>query len=415
MAYLREKLEEMKDRKRTKKERKAKWENWVKTQAMFYKKTSTNYKKWENFESDSTDSDEKEPILPEHDPGFKAMEADMNERKKKRQRDTKEANICKERGNKRLKMGLYKTAEKDYTDGLELRKDMLPLYSNRALARNKLEKWQGAIDDCTRILEYCEVFDDGFSKNPDLCFKALIRRAVAFRGQRDYKIAQIDIEESLKLYADQPEAIKLKQLNEEDIELEERISKIMEQRDGLSDKEFIDFTIEYLIGQKDEEIKIEEGKTETLYCKHPIKTEDAVKLSELLKKSSDLLWYFIKNKGLLVLKDSFEFNTEGINILDAILESDEKAKEEFQKVKGYEALIDYLYGRSKTPETKSLEASIVKQVFQILEDATLNEFVRTQLAEKKRIKDLFIAVLKTLDLDENISLFGTLISFGSNL
>lgn len=259
------------------------------------------------------------------------------------------------------------------------------------------------------------MFDDGFSKKPDLCFKALIRRSVAFRGQRDYTLAQLDIVEALKLFPDQLEAVKLKQLNEEDIELEERILKIMEQRDGLSDKEFIDFTIEYLIGEKDEEIKIEEGKTETLYCKHPIGPEDSKKLSELLTKSSDLLWYFIKNKGLLVLKDSFGYNTEGINILDKILEKDEKAKEEFQKVKGYEALIDYLYGRSKTPETKSLESSIVKHVFQILEDATLNEFVRNQLSEKKRIKDLFIAVLKALDLDDNISLFGTLISFGSNL
>lgn len=78
----------------------------------------------------------------------------MNDRNKRRQRDAKEANICKDRGNQRLKMGLYKTAEKDYTDGLELRKDILPLYSNRALARNKLEKWEGAIDDCTRVLEY---------------------------------------------------------------------------------------------------------------------------------------------------------------------------------------------------------------------------------------------------------------------
>ena len=34
-----------------KKERRAKWENWKKTQEMFYKKTSTNYNKWDMFES----------------------------------------------------------------------------------------------------------------------------------------------------------------------------------------------------------------------------------------------------------------------------------------------------------------------------------------------------------------------------
>ena len=31
--------------------RRAKWENWKKTQELFYKKTSTNYHKWDMFES----------------------------------------------------------------------------------------------------------------------------------------------------------------------------------------------------------------------------------------------------------------------------------------------------------------------------------------------------------------------------
>jgi len=153
----------------------------------------------------------------------------------------------------------------------------------------------------------------------------------------------------------------------------------MEKRDGLSDKEYIDFTIEYLTGKKDEEIKIEEGKKESTYCVHPIKEEEGKKLSELLLKSEDLLLYFVKNKGLLCLKDSLSHNTVGIEVLDKVLEKNEKVKEEFQKSKGYESLIDYLYNRSLNPEKKSLESSVVKQVFGILEDATLNEFVRNQL------------------------------------
>ena len=100
---MKQKLEELKERKRVKKERKSKFDLWVKTQSMFYKKTSCNYKKWEHFESDSTSSDNKEPIVPDHDPAFKAMEADFNDRKKKRKRDEREALECKERGNERLK------------------------------------------------------------------------------------------------------------------------------------------------------------------------------------------------------------------------------------------------------------------------------------------------------------------------
>ena len=131
-------MEVFKDKKRRKKERKAKWENWKKTQAMFYRKTSTNYKKWEHFES-SEDSEESEPILPKNDPNFMAMEADMRDRKKRRDRDRKEAEELKVKGNDAIKRGLYKSANKYYSDALDLKKDLLTLYTNRALARLKLE------------------------------------------------------------------------------------------------------------------------------------------------------------------------------------------------------------------------------------------------------------------------------------
>jgi hypothetical protein len=64
MEELKDKLEEYKEKNTRKKIKKAKWENWKKTQAMFYKKTSTNYKKWEFFESGSDTEEESDPILP---------------------------------------------------------------------------------------------------------------------------------------------------------------------------------------------------------------------------------------------------------------------------------------------------------------------------------------------------------------
>ena len=85
-----------------------------------------------------------------------------------------------------MKKGCYKTAIKHYSDALELRKDLLPLYTNRALARLKVEDYTGVIDDATRILEYCEVFHDGYLKEKDLCYKALMRRQMAFRAQKDF-------------------------------------------------------------------------------------------------------------------------------------------------------------------------------------------------------------------------------------
>ncbi len=47
---------------------------------MFYRKTSTNYKKWDQFESSEDSQEESEPILPKNDPNFMAMEADFKDR-----------------------------------------------------------------------------------------------------------------------------------------------------------------------------------------------------------------------------------------------------------------------------------------------------------------------------------------------
>ena len=126
-----------------KKERRARWENWVKTQSMFYKKTSTNYRKWDVFESseEEVNEDDQEPIVPENDPAFKAMEADFEERGKRRKRDKKKANEFKVKGNDCMKRGLYKSANKHYSDAIESAKDILVLYTNRALARIRLEMW----------------------------------------------------------------------------------------------------------------------------------------------------------------------------------------------------------------------------------------------------------------------------------
>ena len=63
--------------------RRAKWENWKKTQGLTYKKTSTNYNKWDMFES-SEEEIETEPIVPKNDPAFQAMERDFEERAQRR-------------------------------------------------------------------------------------------------------------------------------------------------------------------------------------------------------------------------------------------------------------------------------------------------------------------------------------------
>lgn len=186
--------------------RKAKWENWKKTQAMFYNKLSTNYNKWDMFESESdSDKEEQEPVVPENDPQFKAMEQDFIERKKKRDLDKKRANELKDKGNDAFKKGLYKSAKHHYSEALEHKKDYLALYTNRAIVCIKLEDMQQAIDDCTRVLEFCEIFENGFDKNSELCYKAFLRRGQALKHQKDFELALKDFDEAEKI---EPEKVK---------------------------------------------------------------------------------------------------------------------------------------------------------------------------------------------------------------
>ena len=237
-----------------KKNRRSKWENYKKTQAMIYNKTTCNYNKWDAFESsEESEHDDSEPILPRDDPNFRAMETEMLDRRKKRQRDGKEANEFKVRGNEALQKGLYKTAQKYYSDALELRRDILPIYTNRALSRLKLEDYPGVIDDCTRVLEYCEVFHDGYTKERDLCYKALMRRCQALRAQKDYPLALKDLEEAAKLIPGDENVEKLVKLTEEDIEVEKRIKAIMGSAELLKGKEYLDYVVDFLQGKKDTE------------------------------------------------------------------------------------------------------------------------------------------------------------------
>jgi len=60
-------------------------------------------------------------------------------------------------------------------------------------------------------------------------------------------------------------------------------------------------------------------------------------------------------------------------------------------------------------EGKLLEPAVVHCILEILEDASLNEFVRESLSEKKKIKDLFLVVLKSISIQENKKLVSSLI------
>ncbi|KAL4444520.1 hypothetical protein ABPG74_016813 [Tetrahymena malaccensis] len=230
MEELKGKVDDYKKHKVKRDERKKKWELWKKTQSMLWKKTSTNYSKWDYYTSESdSEPENSEPVVPKDDPNFKALEMDIEQRKKKRANDRIIAEGFKQKvikqiyftrlifqliqikkGNEAMAKEDYKQAVEMYTQGLDNMKDIKALWTNRALAYIKLKKYSKAIEDCTRILDYCECFEEGYTKSRDSAFKAFLRRSYARKEKKDYKQSLEDILEALKLYPNDKAALDLK-------------------------------------------------------------------------------------------------------------------------------------------------------------------------------------------------------------
>jgi len=226
---LKSKVEEYKKRKVAKDERKSKWENWRKTQAIYWKKTSTNYSKWDYFTSSEEEDANQEPILPKNDPNFLAMEKDLEERMKKKEADRKVALEMKAEGNDYLTKRDYYKAIESYTVGMQRMKDMKELYTNRALAYMKLGNYEKCIEDCSYMLEFTEIFEKGFEKSANLCLKALMRRAQAYKEIKKLDEALEDMEQALKLSPKDKDCLRLKEELKLQKQQEEKVKAFKEE------------------------------------------------------------------------------------------------------------------------------------------------------------------------------------------
>lgn len=81
----------------------------------------------------------------------------------------------------------------------------------------------------------------------------------------------------------------------------------------------------------------------------------------------------------------------------------------------YEGLIDFLYKRNVKLEGSILASVNIQKILTLLENASLDETVRGVLSEKSKIKELFLIVMKSIEVKENMKLISTLIQFVSNL
>jgi len=149
-------------------------------------------------------------------------------------------------------------------------------------------------------------------------------------------------------------------------------------------------------------------------CFHELTDEDAEKLIETLK-DKNILYYFNVSSGLKILVDSLYISTRALPIIHDALEKDPKLKTDFQRDHLYEALIDLMQAMNKNVEGKTLGYPDMLTILQILEAGSLNEEVRNNLSDKKKIKDLFLVVIRSIEIHKNKMLVAYLLSFISNL
>jgi len=118
-----------------------------------------------------------------------------------------------------MKEGDFLGAIENYEEGLEYRRDDKALWTNKALAELKIFRWHDAITSCNKVIEYSEIFEDGFTKSADACFKAFTRRAQALRALHRWEDAVADLEDAVKLFPKDREAqdllVKTKSAREE--------------------------------------------------------------------------------------------------------------------------------------------------------------------------------------------------------
>ncbi|CAB1347520.1 unnamed protein product, partial [Coregonus sp. 'balchen'] len=157
---------------------------------------------------------------------MKIMENDAEDRHKRRQMKQEKANALKEKGNVAYAQGEYETAVKLYSDGLDERRDMQPLYTNRAQSYIKLEKYKEAISDCEWAL-----------KCNEKCVKAYYHMGKAHLALKNYNESRMCYQKILEIEPGREKMVKdyLTQVDfEEERECQE--SKAWEEFDKEEEK-----------------------------------------------------------------------------------------------------------------------------------------------------------------------------------
>lgn len=169
-------------------------------------------------------------------------------------------------------------------------------------------------------------------KQRNLCFKALMRRGLALKHNRDFKLAAEDFEQASKVaeaVKDQEDAKKWLRLTEEDKLHHENLTQIMANAKSLEGKEYIDYLIKFLKNGSDETAnkQLKANERRHVVCRNELTAEECKKLAEVLKDDKMVL-YMSATGGFKILVDSLYLNSKSgvLEILQDKLISDDSKK-----------------------------------------------------------------------------------------
>lgn len=227
---------------------------------------------------------------------------------------------------------------------------------------------------------------------------------------QDFDEAIKDLAMAKVLLPDQQDCQNLIDTYKQDKIHAQRIALVMENAGELAGREYIDVILKAVQGKIPQPLSdvasnkptaADQGKVPR-YCQHAIKPEEAKKLKEILKKEDeDIVLYFNAKDGFRTLVQSLEFNTECLEILETLIVDNDQLRDDFQRNHQYEALIDFMYKKNVNAEGATLSADNVLKILRILENGSMSEPVRMNLSEKKKVKDLFMVVIRSININEN--------------
>ena len=402
---LKQKLEVYKEKQKKKKFRKMKYNNWIKSHGEIKildasRHGPTNYTKWDMYESDS-DEEEKQPILPRHDPNFIALEKSMNADLKKKEESQRKSLKLKEEGNQAFKEKKYRKAINLYSQAIEESRGIMYLYTNRAMAYIQTEEYNKAIEDCDRVIQYYELFEEELNKNVDTYTKSLVRKAKALLAIKDYQEAKDTIDKALECNEENQEIMKFQKEIENSLNLNNKAKEALKKKNDKNDENFNvvnNLIVELKKRLYDKEVVRKQELMDIFDKVKNIFEKENKKLAATTKDNNYILFFSVSG-GIETLFNYLKSQANNdSDILTKILELllvinlNPKYLTLINECKGYNKLIEFLFkteseDNSEKKSEKKLAINLKQAdiILTLLEKATLDDSCRKRITDMDHI------------------------------